>query len=293
MRVPDLDLDLLRGFVTVAERGGFTAAGNALGLTQSAISLKVKRLEEILGKRVLDRGGRGVALTREGETLLAYARRILALNDEAVRRMVAPPVAGRLRLGVADHFIPRNLAPVLARFAQTYPDVRLEVEVGRSHELRAAMADGALDLVLGKRRDGETEGRPIFTETIIWVAAPGWTPPTDRALPVAMLPQGCMFRDRALAALARAGIAFEVLYTSPSLLGVAAAAQAGFAATVLGRSGLPPGLEDLPGLPACGTAEMCVFGDAEGRSALVEPLVGFIRESLAAVPAERSRGPGG
>lgn len=282
MRVPDLDLDLLRGFVTVAERGGFTAAGVALGLTQSAISLKVKRLEDILGKRVLDRGGRGVALTREGETLLAYARRMLALNDEAVRRMVAPPVAGRLRLGVADHFIPRNLAPVLARFTQTYPEVRLEVEVGRSHELRAAMADGALDLVLGKRRDGETEGRPVFTETIVWVASPGWVPPEGRPLPIAMLPQGCMFRDRALAALARAGIAFEVLYTSASLLGVAAAAQAGFAATVLGRTGLPAGLAELHGLPECGTAEMCLFGDAEGRSALVDPLIGFIRDSLEA-----------
>ncbi|MBR0659924.1 LysR family transcriptional regulator [Neoroseomonas oryzicola] len=284
MRVPDLDLDLLRGFVTVAERGGFTAAGVALGLTQSAISLKVKRLEDILGKRVLDRGGRGVALTREGETLLAYARRMLALNDEAVRRMVAPPVAGRLRLGVADHFIPRNLAPVLARFTQTYPEVRLEVEVGRSHELRAAMADGALDLVLGKRRDGETEGRPVFTETIVWVASPGWVPPEGRPLPIAMLPQGCMFRDRALTALARAGIAFEVLYTSASLLGVAAAAQAGFAATVLGRTGLPVGLAELHGLPECGTAEMCLFGDAEGRSALVDPLIGFIRDSLEAPP---------
>lgn len=281
MRVPDLDLDLLRGFVTVAERGGFTAAGTALGLTQSAISLKVKRLEDILGKRVLERGGRGVALTREGETLLAYARRMLALNDEAVRRMIAPPVEGRLRLGVADHFIPRNLAPVLARFAQIYPQVRLEVEVGRSHELRGAMAEGALDLVLGKRRDGETEGRPIFTETIVWVAAPDWQAPAERPLPIAMLPQGCMFRDRALAALARAGIAFEVVFTSASLPGVAAAAQAGFATTVLGRAGLPPGLVERPELPGCGTAEMCLFGDAEGRSALVEPLIGFIRESLA------------
>lgn len=280
MRVPDLDLDLLRGFVTVAERGGFTAAGIALGLTQSAISLKVKRLEDILGKRVLDRGGRGVALTREGETLLAYARRMLALNDEAVRRMIAPPVEGRLRLGVADHFIPRNLAPVLARFAQIYPQVRLEVEVGRSHDLRAAMADGGLDLVLGKRRDGETEGRPIFTETIVWVAAPDWQAPAERPLPIAMLPQGCMFRDRALTALARAGIAFEVVFTSASLPGVAAAAQAGFATTVLGRAGLPPGLVEHPELPGCGTAEMCVFGDAEGRSALVEPLIGFIRDSL-------------
>ena len=101
MRVPDLDLDLLRGFVTVAERGGFTAAGTALGLTQSAISLKVKRLEDILGKRVLERGARGVALTREGETLLAYARRMLALNDEAVRRTKDLAAGGVLLTAVA------------------------------------------------------------------------------------------------------------------------------------------------------------------------------------------------
>jgi DNA-binding transcriptional LysR family regulator len=287
MRIPDLDLDLLRGFVAVAERGGFTAAGQALGLTQSAVSLKIKRLEELVRRRLLERTSRSVVLTRDGETLLAYARRILALNDEAVRRMVAPPVAGRLRLGVADHFVPRNLAPLLARFARTYPEVRLEVEVGRSHELRAAQERGALDLVLGKRRDGEAAaaGRPIWTEAVIWTAAPGWAAPEGRPLRLAMLPAGCMFRDRALAALARAGLGFEVVYTSASLLGVAAAAQAGFALTVLGRSGLPPGLEEVQGLPDLGTAEMCVFGDAEGRSPVVEPLVRFIRESLAEAAA--------
>lgn len=278
MRLPDLDLDLLRCFVTVAERGGFTAAGQALGLTQSAVSLKVKRLEEVVRRRVLDRTSRSTGLTRDGEMLLAYARRILALNDEAVQRLVAPPVAGRLRLGVADHFVPRNLAPLLARFARTFPDVRLEVEVGRSHELRAAQEAGRLDLVLGKRRDGETEGWPIWTERVVWAAAPDWTAPDGRPLPLAMLPPGCMFRDRALAALARAGLAFEVVYVSASLLGVAAAAQAGFALTVLGRSGMPPGLVDVPGLPALGVAEMCVFGAVQNP--LTEPLVGFIREHL-------------
>ncbi|EHM02558.1 LysR substrate binding domain protein [Acetobacteraceae bacterium AT-5844] len=280
MRAPDLDLDLLRCFVQVAERGGFTPGATALGLTQSAVSLKVKRLEELVGKRVFERTSRSVALTRDGETLLAYARRMLALNDEAVRRLVAPPIAGRLRLGVADHFVPRNLAPILARFAADFPDVRLEVEVGRSHELRAAQERGELDLVLGKRRDGETAGTPLWTEPMIWVAAPGWTPPEGRPLPVAMLPQGCMFRDRALAALARAGMGFEVVYTSASLLGVAAAAQAGLAVTVLGRSGLPPGLREHPGLPPLGVAEMAVFGDAAGRTQLVAPLVLLIRDSL-------------
>lgn len=281
MRAPDLDLDLLRCFVQVAERGGFTPGATALGLTQSAVSLKVKRLEDLVGKRVFERTSRSVALTRDGETLLAYARRMLALNDEAVRRLVAPPIAGRLRLGVADHFVPRNLAPILARFARDFPEVRLEVEVGRSHELRAAQERGALDLVLGKRRDGETTGTPLWTEPMIWVAAPGWSPPEGRPLPVAMLPQGCMFRDRALAALARAGMGFEVVYTSASLLGVAAAAQAGLAVTVLGRSGLPQGLREHPGLPALGVAEMAVFGDATGRTQLVAPLVLLIRESLA------------
>lgn len=277
MRVPDLDLDLLRGFVTVAERGGFTLAGQALGLTQSAVSLKVKRLEELLGKPVFTRGAKQVALTREGESLLAYARRMLALNEEAVRQFVAPPVSGRLRLGVADHFVPRHLAPTLARFARTWPEVRIEVEVGRSHELRASLAREELDLVLGKRRDGETEGRVIFTEAVVWAAGPDFVVPRDRPLPLAMLPQGCMFRDRALTALARAGIGFEVVYTSPSLMGIAAAAQAGFAATVIGRTGLPDGLVELEGLPPLGTAEMCLFGDAAGQSPLVEPLLNDLR----------------
>jgi DNA-binding transcriptional LysR family regulator len=280
LRIPDLDLDLLRCFVQVAERGGFTPGALALGLTQSAVSLKVKRLEDLVGRRVFERTSRSVALTRDGETLLAYARRMLALNDEAVRRLVAPPVTGHLRLGVADHFVPRNLAPILARFARDFPDVRLEVEVGRSHELRAAQERGALDLVLGKRRDGETTGSILWTEPIVWVAAPGWVAPQGRPLPLAMLPQGCMFRDRALAALARAGMGFEVVYTSASLLGVAAAAQAGLAATVMGRSGLPPGLRETDGLPPLGAAEMAVFGDAAGRTQLVAPLVALIRDSL-------------
>jgi len=281
MRIPDLDLDLLRCFVTVAEQGGFTAAGTALGLTQSAVSLKVKRLEDLVRRPVFQRTSRRVGLTREGETLLAYARRMLALNDEAVRRLVAPPVAGRLRLGVADHFVPRSLAPMLARFATTYPEVRLEVEVGRSHELRAKQARGGLDLVLGKRRDGETAGVPIWTETVVWAASPDWQAPEGRPLPLALLPEGCMFRERALAALARAGLAFEAVFTCDSLLGLAAAAQAGFAMTVLGRSGFPPGLREVPGLPPLGVVEMAIFGDETGRSPVVAPLVGLIRDSLA------------
>ncbi len=282
MRYPDLDLDLLRCFATVAERGGFTAAGLTLGLTQSAVSLKVKRLEDLIRRRVFVRTSRSLSLTAEGEVLLAYARRLLALNDEAVRRMISPPVSGQLRLGVADHFVPQHLAPILARFARTYPDLRLHVEVGRSHELRAACERGELDLVIGKRRDGETTGVPIWTETLSWAAPEGFTmPPRGQVLKLAMLPPGCMFRDRALGTLGRANVAHEIVYASASLLGVIAAVQAGLGVTVLGRSTMPPGLREVAALPRLGTAEMAVFGDAQGRTALVPPLVGFIRESLA------------
>lgn len=291
MRYPDLDIDLLRCFAAVTERGGFTAAGVALGLTQSAVSLKIKRLEELVGRRVFDRTSRSLSLTRDGETLLAYARRMLALNDEAVRRMVAPPVAGRLRLGVADHFVPEHLPRILARFARTYPDVALEVEVGRSHELRAAQEKGALDLVIGKRREGEAAGSLIRVEPLAWAASKDFSAPEGRPLPLAMLPPGCLYRDRGLAALARAGRAAEIAYTSGSLLGVIAAVQAGLGVTVLGRFSLPVGLSVLEGsLPPLGVAEMAVFGDAEGRMALVEPLVGFIRESLEA-EGSTPRGP--
>jgi DNA-binding transcriptional LysR family regulator len=293
LRYPDLDIDLLRCFATVAAQGGFTAAGQTLGLTQSAVSLKIKRLEEIVRKRVFERTSRKLALTADGEVLLAYARRLLSLNDEAVRRMIAPPVSGHLRLGVADHFVPQHLAPILARFARTYPDLRLEVEVGRSHELRAACERGSLDLVIGKRRDGETAGTPIWTEILAWAGLAGFRRPDPAKpgrgapLPLAMLPAGCMFRDRALATLSRANIAHEIVYTSASLLGVIAAAEAGLAVTVLGRSTVPATLAEIPQLPPLGHAEMAIFGDAEGRMALVDPLVGFIRESLAATVALR------
>jgi DNA-binding transcriptional LysR family regulator len=198
-----------------------------------------------------------------------------------VRRFLAPPVEGRLRLGVADHFVPRQLAPVLARVARAWPALRLEVEVGRSQALRARLAEGGFDLVLGKRREGETEGRVIFTEAVVWAAAPGFAAPHGRPLPLAMLPQGCLFRDRALAALARAGVAAEIVYTSPSLPGVGAAAAAGLGVTVTGRAGMPEGLAELEGLPPLGTAEMCLFGDAAGRLAVVEPLLAWLREGAA------------
>ncbi|APH57935.1 Transcriptional regulator, LysR family [Granulibacter bethesdensis] len=279
---PDLDLDLLRCFACVVTERGFTAAGQVMGLTQSAISLKIKRLEDLINRRVFDRSSRHLALTPDGDILLAYAHRLLSLNDEAVRRLVASPIKGHLRLGVADHFLPYHLAQIVGRFHRTYPAVRLEIEVGRCAELRTACDEGRFDLVIGRRRAGDTMGMPIWTETMVWVAANDFRmPERDKPLPLATLSTGCMFRERALDVLSRARIPHELRYTSTSLLGIIAFVQEGLCISPLGRSDVPSGLKEIDSLPALGNSEIAVFGDtSEENLELVQPLIDLFRDDL-------------
>src|SRR5215468_5378298 len=150
MAALNLDIDLLRTFAAVADSGSFTAAGELVARTQSAVSLQVKRLEESLGQRVFERTSRSLALTPAGETLLGYARRILELNDESVRRISEPPVVGNIRLGITEYFVPNELPSILARFAAAYPGVHLEVRMGLSRDIREEMNRGELDVVIAR-----------------------------------------------------------------------------------------------------------------------------------------------
>src|SRR5438874_807945 len=138
----NLDIDLLRTFAAVADSGSFTGAAQVVARTQSAVSMQVKRLEEALGRRVFERSSRALALTHEGEVLLDYARRMLALNDESVRRLAQPEIAGKVRLGVTEYFVPNELPAILARFALAHPAVQLDVRMGLSRELRQDLAAG-------------------------------------------------------------------------------------------------------------------------------------------------------
>ena len=115
---PNLDTDLLRAFATLVDTGSFTRTGELLGRTQSAVSVQIKRLEDQVGARLCDRSGRSVVPTPAGEQLLDYARRILSINDEAVGRLVMPPVRGTVRLGTAEEFATQFLSDILAEFAR-------------------------------------------------------------------------------------------------------------------------------------------------------------------------------
>ena len=125
----DVDIDMLRCFVEVAQTGSFTKAGKNIGLTQSGVSVKIRRLEERLSTQTFNRTSKSLSLTLEGEILLDYARRILALHDEAVSRLTKPRACGKLRIGLIDYFLPELLPNLLSRFRKQYPNIHLEIQI--------------------------------------------------------------------------------------------------------------------------------------------------------------------
>lgn len=283
MLTPDLDIDLLRAFVAVADAGGFTAAADRLGRTQAAVSLKIKRLEASLGKRVLERSSRYLALTSDGEVLLGYARRLLALNDETLQRLGAPAISGELRIGVAEYFLPAHLPRALAQFGRSHPGVHVQARVGFAQDLTAAFERGELDLVLTRREKGGGPGRLIWRDPMVWVAAEDAQIAADRPLRLCLLPAPCVYRTHGIAALDRIGRRWEAAYTAPSVLGVQAAALAGVGVAALSQSAVVPGLRVLgpqdffPDLPEL---EVVVLGEDGPASELAKPLIGAILDSV-------------
>jgi len=264
-----LDADLLRVFVLIAEGHSFTRAAALVGRTQSAVSMQVKRLEELLGQPLLLRGKGGVVtLTPHGGYLLARARQILALNDEVMATFRTPEMAGTVRLGTPDDYAFAYLPPVLKRFAETHPAVQVDVRCSPSEELVQAVRAGELDLSLiseGQQPRGWPVV-PLWRGPLVWVTSTRYAPHRQDPLPLALadrdkaLADGCdcEWAQAAVQALERAGRRYRVAYTSTSQVGTHAPVLAGLAVTVSSLSWLPEGLrpvrpeEGLPPLPEFG-----------------------------------------
>lgn len=254
--LPPFDLDLLRTFVAIADCGGFTRAAGRVGLTQSSVSLQIRRLETALGKPVFLRAGREVRLTADGEILLAYARPMLRLADEARARLTEADVAGVVRLGTPEDFATHHLADVLARFARAHPRVALEVNCDFTVNLLDGFGKGLYDVILFKReRQGSADGRGVWREVLEWAASPRLALVPGEPLPLVLGPPPDLYRRRAVAALDAAGRPWRIAFTSPSLAGLQAAVAAGLGVTILPREMTPPGLvrlgpaDGLPPLP--------------------------------------------
>jgi DNA-binding transcriptional LysR family regulator len=229
-----LDLDLLRSFVSVVDAGGFTRAGERVHRTQSTVSQQIRRLEEAFGRPLLHRNGKRATPTEEGERLLSYARRILALAEEAHDVVARPMSDGVVRLGIPEDFAANRLAKALSRFARSRPGLRLDVRCDLSVHLRSDLDRGELDLTLMKRDAGETGAVAVWPEKLHWVT--GRRNPVDprrNPVPLAVFPQGCLYRNRAIHALEAAGRPWHVAYTSPNFAGVQAAVSAGLGVSIL------------------------------------------------------------
>ena len=231
-----LDLDLLRSFVSVVDSGGFTRAGERVHRTQSTVSQQIKRLEDDVGRPLLIRSGKTVTPTEDGERLLSYARRILALAGEARDMLARPEAEGVVRLGIPEDFAAYRLTKLLASFARSHPTLRLDVRADQSVYLRRDLERGDIDLALLKRAAGEKGGLAVWPERVHWVTSK--SKPTDttaqpKSVPLIFFPAGCLYRTRAIHAVETAGRAWHMAYTSSSLSGIQAAVAAGLGLSIL------------------------------------------------------------
>ena len=250
-----LDLTQLQAFAAVVDTGSFTLAAKYLNRTQSAISMQLRKLEDAAGKLLLVRDKGNIRPTEEGDVLLGYARRMLKLNEDAMVALDQPFEEGHVRLGLPDDYAEYFLPEVLNRFARAFPRVQLEVVGALSGPLQDMIETGSIDLALITRQPNRPSGKVLRRERLVWAGSRQRQVHEETPLPLALFPEGCVFRGHALAALDAASIPWRIAYTSQSFAGGKLAVSGGLALTVMARSMVPQdwrifdrqdGLPDLP-----------------------------------------------
>lgn len=280
----NIPTDLMRTFIKAIDSGSFTRAGEMVGRTPSAISLQIKRLEETLNVRLFQRDARNLRLTAEGKTMAQYARRILALNDEMLANLRQPSVTGRVRLGAPHEYTASLLPEFLGKFAQSHPNVMLEVTSDLSKNLLRRQLAGEFDLVIALHEDSSTEGRPIFQEPLVWVGSEDHLSHQQDPLPLVLAPPPCIYRNRMLQSLNQLERPCRIVYLSSSYNGISAAVRAGIGVTVMAGSTTPPGsliLSEKDGLPSLGHLELRLHRGASPASDALLRLEDYIAGSFA------------
>lgn len=256
MAQPNLSSELLRTFIAVVEHGGFIKAADKLHKTQSTVSQQIKKLESEVDVPLLRTSGRKRVLTDEGEMLLGYARRMLALQDDAIASLQMSEVSGEVNLGVSQGMSEALLPILLADFCRAHPAVRLNVETGYSADLNAGYDRGDYDMVMTlSMQEADGKGELLGLEPLAWIGAEGWEWSGNRELPVAMYTRQCKFRTHGIRALEQAGLPWRLMYTTTSYQGLMAAVKSGLAITARPQSASVDGTElvgerlGLPELP--------------------------------------------
>lgn len=278
----NLDVTTLRSFVAVADMGGVTKAAGFLHLTQSAVSMQLKRLEELIGVDLLDRSGRGIALTPQGEQMLGYARRMVTLNDEVIRRLTHDDFEGSIALGVPHDIVYPAIPRVLQQFNAAYPRVKVELHSSYTIDLKQQFQKGEMDLILTTEGECPEQAEPLCKLPLVWVGAPGGASWRRRPLPFAS-GRHCMFRPRAIAALDRAGIEWESALQTDSDRSVEATISADLAIGEMIEGTEPPHLEVIDhggALPDLGLQHINMYGADPTKGDVIAHLADLIRSGF-------------
>lgn len=280
MKLRNLDVTVLRSFVAVAQTGGVTRAAGFLNLTQSAVSMQIKRLEEMMGLELLDRSARRVSLTAAGEQLLGYARRMVELNDEAFARLTHEEFSGEITLGVPFDIVYPVVPRVLQRFASEMPRVRVQLCTGNTAALKADFARGALDLILTTESEIDSGGETLTEIALRWVGAPEGQAWRQRPLPLAQA-RVCAFRAGIVARLEEAGVEWISLVDTDSDRTVEATVSADLAVCALLEGTAPRELVELPAacdLPDLGGYKINIYRNRQPGQKPVDVLATMIEQ---------------
>ena len=281
-----LDIDQLKTLIVVIETGSLTAAAPIVALSQSAVSEQMRKLEERVGSRLLTRSKAGVSPTPAGTRLSSYARRMLALSDEAIRALQGETLHGALRLAVTDYFRPGDLSGLLAGLAVAYPEVKLRVDVLKSDAVEKGYARGEFDIGMSMRiaRPGKAVADrarvPLRREPLWWLGASGARVVRGQPVDLVLLPDGCALHRYTVDLLRRRGVKYAIAHVASGVAGLQAALAAGLGIACLNESALCAGVARLAGphgLPAPSRVSFQLLPPRRGES----PFVTRVRELLA------------
>jgi DNA-binding transcriptional LysR family regulator len=282
--IPNLDVDLLKTFLAIADYGSFTRAADEVHKTQSAVSMQMKRLEEVVGRPLFVKDGRMSRFTPDGERLVDYARRIAAINDEAISAFTRPELTGTIRFGTPDDYADRFLPEILARFARTHPLVTVDVECLGSSQLFEKVKRSEMDLSLVTHGCDIRTDELVRREQLVWVTSLRHCAHLAEVLPLAVSHGGCEWRSKVLAALDGQKRKYRVAYSTPNSNAVNAAVIQGLAVGAVPelcvRSGMRI-LTEKDGFPPLGTFDIGLVRKPGKANTAIEALAAHVRESLA------------
>jgi len=273
--IPLLDLDALRILVAIADTGNFSAAAASVHRTPSAVSMQVKKMEELIGRPLFQRDSRSVKATSDGELVVQHGRRMLALNQELMVKFIEPDLTGVVRLGAPDDTAERLLPDMLRRFASSHCGVAVDVVVKNSADLEREVKEGSLDLAIITCDSVNRSNKDIeivFTEPLTWAGARSGIACEQDPIPISVWEDGCAWRDVGLQSLEKLGKNYRVSYMSAHISGQRAAILADLAIAPIPVSSCVDGIVSL--------------GEKQGLPALPEYGLGLLLSKTLSKPAE-------